>query len=210
LAHHLNPLSAGIYPVQAFFLLRFEKRTEAETFLSDLIGWTKQAELHGMLILLLALQAILVQAEGESTRAETALKEALVLAEALGYARTLLDLDEAMQALLFRLWSQRSVGDQSSSTRYLDSLLAACQGRVARDSSPEPICTPSLIEPLSLREQEVLYEIIEGYSNQEIARHLVISLSTVKSHINSIYRKLQTKSRTQAIARSRALNLFPR
>jgi DNA-binding CsgD family transcriptional regulator len=60
-----------------------------------------------------------------------------------------------------------------------------------------------LIEPLSQREQEVLCEINEGYSNQEIARHLVISPRTVKSHINSIYRKLQTKSRMQTISRVR-------
>jgi two-component system, NarL family, nitrate/nitrite response regulator NarL len=43
----------------------------------------------------------------------------------------------------------------------------------------------------------VLREIIEGSSNQEIARHLMVTTSTVKSHINSIYRKLQTTSRVQ-------------
>jgi LuxR family transcriptional regulator, maltose regulon positive regulatory protein len=213
LATRLNPLFAHIYLTQAFFLLRFERRAEAETLLSDLNGWTRQLELHGILIPLLALQSILAQAKGESTQAETMLKEALVLAESSGYVRTFLDLGEEMQALLLRLWNQRSTGGQYSSARYLGWLLVSARNardKGTRGSPMKPIFSQSLIEPLSQREQEVLHEINEGYSNQEIARRLMISSSTVKSHINSIYRKFQTKSRTQTVARARTLNLFPR
>jgi LuxR family maltose regulon positive regulatory protein len=210
LATRLNPLAAHIHLTQAFFLLRFERRAEAETLLSDLNGRTKQLELHGILIPLLALQSILAQAKGECAQAETMLKEALVLAEASGYARTFLDLGEEMQALLLHLWNQRSTGGQRSTARYLGWLLASAREKGTKGSPMEPAFSQSLLEPLSQREQEVLCEINEGYSNLEIARHLVISLSTVKSHINSIYRKLQTKSRTQTIARARTLHLFPR
>jgi LuxR family transcriptional regulator, maltose regulon positive regulatory protein len=209
-ATRLNPLATSIYLTQAFFLLRFERRAEAETLLADLNRWAKQLALHGTLIPLLALQSLLAQAKGERTQAETTLKEALELAEASGYARTFLDLGEKMQELLLSLWNQRHAGNQRSSTRYLGRLLASARGKQTRDSPMEPVYSQPLIEPLSQREQEVLREIIEGYSNQEIARHLVISPSTVKSHINSIYRKLQTKSRAQTIARVRTFHLFPR
>ena len=67
----------------------------------------------------------------------------------------------------------------------------------------------SLIEPLSAREIEVLQLIAEGLSNREIAQRLVIALSTVKVHTRNIYGKLGVKSRTQAVARARALGVLP-
>ena len=48
---------------------------------------------------------------------------------------------------------------------------------------------------LTQQEQTILHEILEGRSNKEIAAALFISLSTVKSHINSIYKKLKVNSR---------------
>lgn len=61
---------------------------------------------------------------------------------------------------------------------------------------------------LSLREKEVLLQIAEGYSNQEIADQLFISLHTVKTHARKINVKLGAKSRTQAIVRARALDII--
>jgi LuxR family transcriptional regulator, maltose regulon positive regulatory protein len=66
----------------------------------------------------------------------------------------------------------------------------------------------SLIEALSARELEVLRLIASGKSNAEVARALVIAVSTVKTHTNSIFGKLQVTSRTQAIARARDLQLL--
>ena len=66
---------------------------------------------------------------------------------------------------------------------------------------------PSLIEPLSEREVEVLRLIAAGRSNQEIAGRLIIAPGTVKRHINNIYGKLDVQSRTQAVARGREVGL---
>jgi DNA-binding CsgD family transcriptional regulator/tetratricopeptide (TPR) repeat protein len=73
-----------------------------------------------------------------------------------------------------------------------------------------PDTTPSAPpgEPLSDREVEVLRLIAAGLRNQEIAERLTVTLSTVKAHSNSIYRKLAVKSRVQAVARARALGIF--
>jgi len=65
-----------------------------------------------------------------------------------------------------------------------------------------------LIEPLSQRELEVLKLIEAGYSNQQIAAKLVISITTVKRHISNICAKLGVESRTQAVSLGRELRLF--
>ena len=64
------------------------------------------------------------------------------------------------------------------------------------------------VEPLSVRELEVLSLIARGGSNQEIARELVIAVGTVKTHLNKIYGKLEVHSRTQALVRARELNML--
>lgn len=55
-------------------------------------------------------------------------------------------------------------------------------------------------ENLSSREVEVLRLVVEGLGNKLIARRLGIAVGTVKSHLKSIFEKLDVESRTQAIA----------
>jgi predicted ATPase/DNA-binding CsgD family transcriptional regulator len=61
---------------------------------------------------------------------------------------------------------------------------------------------------LSEREIEVLRLVARGLSNRAIARELVVSLGTVKTHVHNVCGKLGVDSRTQAIARARELNLL--
>jgi predicted ATPase/DNA-binding CsgD family transcriptional regulator len=72
-----------------------------------------------------------------------------------------------------------------------------------------PAANRALIEPLSVRELEVLGLVAEGLSNAEIAARLVIAVSTVKVHARAIYGKLGVTSRTQAIAWAQKLGLLP-
>lgn len=74
--------------------------------------------------------------------------------------------------------------------------------------TPAQLANQSLIDPLSARELEVLRLIAAGYSNQNIADQLVISVTTVKKHVNHIFGKLGVQSRTQAIAHAQALHLL--
>jgi LuxR family maltose regulon positive regulatory protein len=55
---------------------------------------------------------------------------------------------------------------------------------------------------------EVLHLIADGASNQEIAAALVVTIATVKKHVSNILSKLNTSSRTQAVAEARTLNLL--
>lgn len=62
---------------------------------------------------------------------------------------------------------------------------------------------------LSRRELEILGLLAEGYSNQEIAGKLFISLSTVKTHNQSLFEKLDVNRRIQAVEKAKKLRLIP-
>jgi LuxR family maltose regulon positive regulatory protein len=87
---------------------------------------------------------------------------------------------------------------------YLRKLLAALE----RDDPSASQPATELPEVLSERELEVLQLIASGKSNRRIASELFVSVGTVKTHINNLYRKLDAHSRTQAVARARELKLL--
>ena len=67
----------------------------------------------------------------------------------------------------------------------------------------------TLPSSLSAREVEVLRLMMRGHSNQQIARNLLISTSTVKKHVRRIISKLGISDRTQAAVRAIELGLHP-
>lgn len=83
--------------------------------------------------------------------------------------------------------------------RTFDSLLDPRSAPTPRSDVPVETWTP--------REVQILALIAQGCTNDEIADELVISRSTVKTHINNVYRKLEVRNRVEAVARARALNL---
>jgi LuxR family maltose regulon positive regulatory protein len=82
------------------------------------------------------------------------------------------------------------------------SILPAGTGPVAQGE------LASLIEPLTDRELDVLRLMAEGLKYEEIAERLFISLNTVRSHVKTIYDKLDVKNRTKAIEMARHLHLL--
>jgi LuxR family transcriptional regulator, maltose regulon positive regulatory protein len=156
---------------------------------------------------MLTLQALALWAENKKERAVSILTRALALAEPEGYVRTFVDEGPAMGDLLSATLEVRERGrlDAASrvSTRYLAKLLA-----VLAQEAQAPGDNGRFSEPPSERELEVLALIAAGESNQEIAARLFVSVSTVKTHINNLYRKLGARSRTQALARARELDLL--
>jgi LuxR family maltose regulon positive regulatory protein len=171
----------------------------------------------GTVIEILALHALVLQARHESSGALAALERALTLAEPEGFVRVFVDEGAPMKALLSKLLQTRRKEDRGTehlpSPGYVRRLLAALE-------SPHTNTEPSapgeytrrqdrlLPERLTARESEVLILIAEGISNQEIAARLFIEVSTVKSYVNRIFRKLGVESRMQAVAEARKLHLI--
>jgi predicted ATPase/class 3 adenylate cyclase/DNA-binding CsgD family transcriptional regulator len=109
-----------------------------------------------------------------------------------GASTDLLALAISAQADLLRL--EREVEQRSTAAE-------ARAGRAQKEEQP-------LVEPLTARELEVLDLIAQGMSNQQVADTLIVSTGTVKWYTSQIYGKLGVKSRTQAVAQARALNLL--
>jgi len=148
------------------------------------------------------LAALAHQAQDESEAALKALSHAVALAEPEGYVRVFVDEGTSMRNLLARLRARLPPDDVRN--RYAGTLLAAFESTTSRASTHGA----GLAEPLSEREREVLRLLAEGHSNQEIARALVVAVSTVKTHVHHIYAKLQAADRLQAVTRARALGLL--
>ena len=121
---------------------------------------------------------------------------ALLLAEQGEYIRLFVDEGEPMVALLRHAYAHKIAPE------YVLTLLSAA-GSQAKTSHPG-----ELVEPLTQRELAVLRLLGRGLSNTEIARELIITVGTVKRHVNSIYGKLGVQSRTQAVARAQTLHLL--
>ena len=67
------------------------------------------------------------------------------------------------------------------------------------EPDPNPVPTEPLLQPLSNRETEILQLIAKGVSNSEAARLLNLSKTTIRTHLEHIYRKLEVTNRVEAV-----------
>jgi LuxR family maltose regulon positive regulatory protein len=154
------------------------------------------------LVEILALSAIVLDAQGEIELALAHLQRSVTLAAPAGFHRTYVDLGPAIEPLLRRLVSQ-------TADPYLERLLATAfdAGNRAGQAVNRALLaesSPHILETLTLREADVLTALSRRLSYQEIADELFISLPTVKSHVTHIYAKLGAANRRQALATAEA------
>jgi ATP/maltotriose-dependent transcriptional regulator MalT len=193
---------------QVRLLVAREDYDEALQLLDNLRGDAEAADGRGSAIEILKLLALVLRAKDEKSRAIDFMGQVLALAEPEGYVRTFVDEGPPMLVLLSETLEARQQGRLDPANKvpahYLRKLLAALEGDDSGTMSP----AEGLPEPLSARELEVLQLIAAGKSNRRIASELFVSVGTVKTHLNNVYRKLDAHSRTQALARARELNLI--
>jgi LuxR family maltose regulon positive regulatory protein len=182
-----------------------------------LLAQARAANLVDVIIKAQVLQAQAYTALQDSDAAWAALSEALTLAEPEGYVRSFVDEGEPLRLLIsdFRFWVEKSgrgtEGDNvGRMLTYADKLLFAFSNNILTAAPQSEIknLKSKILNPLSERELEVLRLAADGLSNREIADRLCLAESTVKSHLNTIFRKLDAKNRTQAVAQARQLGLI--
>ncbi len=158
---------------------------------------------------------------GKRDEAHQTVTQMLTLAEPLGFLRTIVDGGADLRALLLTCQRERVFAGQPPLQAYIDRLLSAFPAATA-DVTP-PVALPQspaaqtftsviahspMVEPLSEREVEVLRLVAAGLSNNQIAERLIVTVGTVKRHLNNIFGKLGVGSRTQALVRAREAKLL--
>jgi len=161
-----------------------------------------------VLIEILALRALVCHKQRDEAAALQNLQNALDLAEYGNWIRTFVDMGMEMIELLDCLIQQ-----QTGQT-YAQQVLKACQAEhsakasVALDATSKAQIFESRSQTvLTQREIDILPLLADGLSNQEIAARLHIAPVTVKTHLQNIYKKLNTRNRIETLKRSRELGI---
>ncbi len=155
----------------------------------------------GNVIEVLVLQALAHRSRGEISAALVSLESALALAEPEGYVRIFIAEGKEMASLL------KAVPRQGRNAAYARRLAEAADGTEHRPKPAGP-SDQGLIAPLSERELDVLKLLATDLGGPDIARRLVVSLNTVRTHTKSIYAKLGVNSRRSAVSRAQELHLL--
>ena len=166
----------------------------------DAKGWQDER------LKIMILQAVAFYALGEKEEAVKLLGEALALAEPGGFIRIFVDEGAPMAQLLSEAAAHGMMPD------YISKLLAVFEAEQKGSAGESPhlalASSQRLIEPLSERELEVLRLLRTELNGPEIARHLMVSLSTMRTHTQNIYSKLGVNNRRAAIRRAEELDLL--
>ena len=149
------------------------------------------------MIEILVLQALAHQMHGDIPAALVLMERALTLAEPEGYVRIFVDEGRPLAVLL------QAVAKQGSAPGYVRHVLAALS--TAEDSTP---VRQGVSELLSVRELDVLRLLRTELTGPEIARELMVSLHTMRTHTNNIYIKLEVSNRRAAVRRAEELGLL--
>jgi LuxR family maltose regulon positive regulatory protein len=180
------------------------KAERPERSLHETIGLLKRlleaaetGDRTGTVIEILVLQALAHQCSGDIPTALGPLERALTLAEPEGYVRIVVDEGPPMAVLL------EAAAARGITPSYVRRLLTAF------GTTEDPTTAhQGLIEPLSEREREVLRLLATDLGGPDIARELVVSLNTVRTHTKNIYAKLGVNNRRAAVRRAEELDLM--
>ena len=170
-----------------------------------------RSKITGMLV-----RAMALEMQRQSGAALTALQQAVELARPGGFIRVFVDQGPRMQTMLSHLAAQ---GFDVQAIQYTPgvAVFPDREGDItAEGTSALPVhrarshAEAGLVEPLTMRELEILMLLREPMSGKEIARKLVISVATLKRHTSNIYGKLGVHSRWDAVASAEVLGMLPR
>jgi len=178
---------------------------EAQGLLERLRQAAEAGGRTGSVIEILVLQSFAQQAQGNLPAALAPLERALTLAEPEGYVRMFVDEGPYLAKLLQRMKAEE---ETLRLRAYIDRLLSALGSQADLQPSSRQASLQPLIEPLTGRELELLRLLGTSLTGPEIARKLMVSLNTVRTHTRNVYTKLEVNDRRAAVRRAEELGLL--
>ena len=172
-------------------------RVEATHLLERLLQAAEAGERTKSVIEILVLLALAHQTQGDIPAALALLERALMLAQPEGYVRLFVD-EGAPMATLLEKAAKRGIAPNY--TQQLRKVLDNAEDKLPID--------PGLLDPLSERELEVLRLLGSDLTGPEIARELMVSLNTLRTHTKNIFTKLGVSNRIAAVHRADELHLL--
>lgn len=202
--------------IHAKIALSQRRPAEAVRYVQPLLIKVRAQERRGGELRILIVLAQAYHALNDPRRSKQALEALLTIAQRGNYRRTLLDEGQSLISLIAELYRRQQkhyTGDvQPHTLEYMHGLLQSSgYNAIPRDWGTwqkRGQRTGIVANRLSERELEVLKLIAEGHSNQQIAQALVVAESTIKTHLNNIYGKLNVNSRLQALTRAHATGIL--
>jgi LuxR family transcriptional regulator, maltose regulon positive regulatory protein len=165
--------------------------------LDRLLRAADEGQRAGSALEILVLQAVADQIRDNVSAALSPLERGLTLAEPEGYVRIFVDQGPPMAALL------EAAAERGIAASYVRRLLGAFD-----KGEPGTPVRQDLIDPLSERGLDVLRLLGTDLDGPDIARQLVVSLNTVRTHTKNIYAKLGVNNRRAAVRRAGELDLL--
>ncbi|GHP00526.1 helix-turn-helix transcriptional regulator [Reticulibacter mediterranei] len=202
-SHQNNEERVPRYQRQCEQLLRarfFLARAETITAIELLEQLSTAALRTGHLHFRLEVQVVLALAYAKLRAYEKAreqLVEVLETTRGEGYLRLFLDEGKELALLLRALLPSLH---EKALLVYVRQILGAFAQESRSSDEQKVVDTMLLPEPLSPQEQKVLRLLVAGNSNAEMASALVVSINTIRTHVQSIYRKLGVHNRLAASA----------
>lgn len=198
------------YTLFAKLLGKKGNKQEAISLITRILKVIRQNEMHTNTIQLLLEYSILLAEEGDMKSSIDALEEALFLGEKNHYKLVFVEAGKALLPLLhyylvLRKKEQRQVL-HSVRISYVKEIIKITNNIFQLNMYTKIENEESIY--LTEKETVVIQLLTTSLTNKEIAQDLDISLSTVKTHINSLYRKLNASNRMEAIERAKFLNLL--
>ena len=175
------------------------------SFLDRLLDAAEDGRRSGSVLDIRLTRALVLEQAGERGEALTSLVGALELAEPEGHTRTFVNEGMPMRTLL-----AAAAADRPSRAGQVTRLMKAFRPVPGASSTPRPVGSShgQPIDALSGRERDVLRLLGTELSGPEIARELVVSLNTVRTHTKNVYMKLGVTSRRAAVVRGKDLDLL--
>lgn len=212
-ADEISPSMIEEYELFARILMLQDKRTEAMHLLNRLKYLAQQEGKHRYYIRFTLLQCLLLEKEKQTFECFQMLEDVLATALPNGFVRVFLDEGSQLEELLKRYiqgvrnhYVKRSRHvDLERVKRLVEWMMIENFSRKGNAEEEHENLSEHL---LTNKQHKVLQLMHRGLSNKEIAEELDVSLSTVKTHINHLYQKLEVNNRLTAIKKARQLNLL--